>query len=160
MSGPSSLDGIGRVLRDLRIERGLTQVELAQGAGVSKSMLSLYEGEKQRPQLDTLEKLLDALGVRLGELAARLESRPTEQTADSKRRGPRRSTPRAGEVSSRPGAPEASGLEAEASGLEAEAAAAATQVLRGIGVLLRIAARGANRVAAAPPEAPTRGPIG
>jgi transcriptional regulator with XRE-family HTH domain len=35
-------------------------------------MLSLYEGEKQRPQLDTLEKLLDALGVRLGELAARL----------------------------------------------------------------------------------------
>jgi transcriptional regulator with XRE-family HTH domain len=60
------------VLRDLRIERGLTQVELAQGAGVSKSMLSLYEGEKQRPQLDTLEKLLDALGVRLGELAARL----------------------------------------------------------------------------------------
>jgi transcriptional regulator with XRE-family HTH domain len=114
-------------------------------------MLSLYEGEKQRPQLDTLEKLLDALGVRLAELAARLEGRPTEQTTDSKRRGPRRSTP---------GAPEASGLEAEASGLEAEAAAAATQVLRGIGVLLRIAARGANRVAAAPPEVPTRGPIG
>jgi transcriptional regulator with XRE-family HTH domain len=151
VSRPSSLDGLGRVLRDLRIERGLTQVELAQGAGVSKSMLSLYEGEKQRPQLDTLEKLLDALGVRLGELAARLESRPTEQTVDSKRRGPRRS---------RSGVSEASGLEAEASGLEAEAAAAATQVLRGIGILLRIAARGANRVAAAPPEGPTRGPIG
>ena len=140
MSGPSSLGGLGRVLRDLRIERGLTQVELAQRARVSKSMLSLYEGEKQRPQLDTLEKLLDALGVRLGELAERLEGRPMEQTGDSKRRGPRRS---------RPGAPEASGLEAgglelEASRLEAEAAAAATTVLRGIGVLLRIAARGAN----------------
>jgi transcriptional regulator with XRE-family HTH domain len=151
------------VLRDLRIERGLTQVELAERARVSKSMLSLYEGEKQRPQLDTLEKLLDALGVRLGELAARLEGRPTGETTDSKRRGPRRSTPdskRRGPRRSMQGAPEASGFEAEASGLEAEAAAAATQVLRGIGVLLRIAARGANRVAAAPPEAPTRGPIG
>ena len=133
MSGPGSLDGLGRVLRDLRIERGLTQVELAARAGVSKSMLSLYEGEKRRPQLDTLGRLLDALGVRLGELAARLEVRPMGGMADSKRRGPRRSTP---------GAPEAGGI--EASGLEAEAAAAATTVLRGIGVLLRIAAREAN----------------
>ena len=66
-------DGLGPALRDLRIERGLTQVQLAERAGVSKSMLSLYEQEKQRPHLDTLGKLLNALGVSLGQLAARLE---------------------------------------------------------------------------------------
>ena len=160
MSGPSSLDGLGRVLRDLRIERGLTQVELAQRAGVSKSMLSLYEGEKRRPQLDTLGRLLDALGVRLGELAARLEDRPTWETADSKRRGPRRSKPGVSESSNMPGVSEVSCLEAEARGLEAEAAAAATTVLRGIGVLLRIAARSVDGPARPlPVDTRPRGPV-
>jgi len=66
-------DGLGPSLRDLRTDRGWTQVQLAERAGVSKSMLSLYEGDKQRPHLHTLGKLLDALGVSLGQLAARLE---------------------------------------------------------------------------------------
>lgn len=68
----SAFHGLGGVLRDLRTDRRLTQEQLAERAGVSKSMLSLYEGGKQRPHLDTLGRLLDALGVRLGGLAARL----------------------------------------------------------------------------------------
>lgn len=74
-------DGLGAVLRDLRTDRRLTQVELAERAGVSKSMLSLYERDKQRPHLDTLGRLLDALGVSLGQLAARLERRTLRDQA-------------------------------------------------------------------------------
>ncbi|HSL84262.1 MAG TPA: helix-turn-helix transcriptional regulator [Thermoanaerobaculia bacterium] len=74
-------DGLGPALRELRAERGWTQVELAERAGVSKSMLSLYERGKQRPHLDTLGKLVNALGVSLGQLAARLERRALRDQA-------------------------------------------------------------------------------
>jgi transcriptional regulator with XRE-family HTH domain len=74
-------DGLGPALRDLRIERGWAQVQLAERAGVSKSMLSLYERDKQRPYLDTLGKLLDAFGVSLGQLAAGLERRALRDQA-------------------------------------------------------------------------------
>lgn len=80
MSG-GPFDGLGPALRDLRTGRRLTQAQLAERAGVSKSMLSLYEGDKQRPQLDTLGKLLDAFGVSLGQLAARLERRALRDQA-------------------------------------------------------------------------------
>lgn len=123
---PKAFDALGPVLRDIRIERGLTQVELAARAGVSKSMLSLYEGGKRRPQLETLERLVDALGVRLGELAMRLESWPSGQDVDPTRRGPRRISP---EVSL-PGT------------LQQEAVAAATEVLQGIAALLQDAIQG------------------
>lgn len=123
---PRAFDALGPVIRDLRIERGLTQVELAARAGVSKSMLSLYEGGKRRPQLETLERLVDALGVRLGELAMRLESWPRREKADPSRRGPKR-------ISS----------EASCSGtLHQEAVAAATEVLRRIAILLQHAVQG------------------
>lgn len=65
--------GIGPALRGLRVERGLTQAQVAERAGVSKTMLSLYERDRVRPHLDTLGRILDALGVRLVELAARVE---------------------------------------------------------------------------------------
>lgn len=72
-AGP--FDGLGRVLRELRADRRLTQAQLAERARVSKAMLSLYEREKQRPHLDTLGRLLEALRVRLSGLAVRLETR-------------------------------------------------------------------------------------
>ena len=119
-------DALGPVLRELRIERGLTQAELAERAGSSKSMLSLYERGKQHPQLETLEKLLDALEVRLGELVTRLESWPAVGEAASARRGPRRSAP----LVQRPEDP------------YEEAVSAATEVLQGIAALLEHAIRG------------------
>jgi transcriptional regulator with XRE-family HTH domain len=71
--------GVGPVLREVRLERRWTQEQLARRAGVSKSMISLYEMGRQRPQLDTLEKLLRALGLGVQELGRRLESLPNEQ---------------------------------------------------------------------------------
>lgn len=70
-AGP--FDGLGPALRGLRAERGLTQVQVTERAGVSKQMLSLYERERQRPHLDTLGRILDALGVSLVGLAQRIE---------------------------------------------------------------------------------------
>ena len=123
---PRAFDALGPVIRDLRIERGLTQVELAARAGVSKSMLSLYEGGKRRPQLETLERLVEALEVRLGELAMRLDSWPSEEEGDAARRGPRRGS---------------SGVSCPGT-LRQEAVAAATEVLQGIAALLQHAVEG------------------
>jgi transcriptional regulator with XRE-family HTH domain len=133
---PRAFDALGPALRDLRIERGLTQVELAVRAGVSKSMLSLYESGKQRPHLDTLERLLDALGIRLGELVMRLESWPGTEEVAPGRRGSRRYTP-AGAVARR--------------NLEEEAVAAATEVLQRIAALLQHALQGDPRQGGAAP---------
>lgn len=128
-----AFDALGPVLRDLRIERGLTQVELAGRADVAKSMLSLYESGKQRPHLDTLEKLLDALGIQLGELVMRLESWSGTEEVGPGRRGPR---------------PHTSARAAARRRLEEEAVAAATEVLQGIAALLQNALQAAATPAA------------
>ncbi|HYU31858.1 MAG TPA: helix-turn-helix transcriptional regulator [Thermoanaerobaculia bacterium] len=54
---------LGRTLRDLREAVGLTQAALARKAGVGKSQLSKYEQGKELPKLETLERLLVALGT-------------------------------------------------------------------------------------------------
>jgi transcriptional regulator with XRE-family HTH domain len=50
------------------MRRALNQTELARQARVTKAMLSKYERGKQRPALDTLERILDAMGASLGDL--------------------------------------------------------------------------------------------
>jgi transcriptional regulator with XRE-family HTH domain len=55
-------DGLGRALRWLREKAGLRQYETATAAGITKAMLSAYETGKQSPSLESLEKVLDALG--------------------------------------------------------------------------------------------------
>lgn len=55
-------DGLGRALRWLREKAGLRQYETATAAGITKAMLSAYETGKQNPSLESLEKVLDALG--------------------------------------------------------------------------------------------------
>ena len=63
-----SFEGLGRALRWLREKRGEKQYETAEAAGITKAMLSAYETEKQRPTIDTLEKILAALEIDLGDL--------------------------------------------------------------------------------------------
>lgn len=64
----SIFQNLGRALRWLRDQRGKKQYEVAQAAGITKGMLCAYETGKQRPSLDTLDKLLAALGCGLIEL--------------------------------------------------------------------------------------------
>ena len=53
---------IGDKLRRLRLQRGLTQAELADRCELSKSFISLLERDLTSPSLDTLSDLLEALG--------------------------------------------------------------------------------------------------
>jgi transcriptional regulator with XRE-family HTH domain len=61
-------DGLGRSLRWLRERQVKRQYQVAEGAGITKAMLSAYETGKQKPSLDTLEKILDALACDLNDL--------------------------------------------------------------------------------------------
>ncbi|MBR6891363.1 MAG: cupin domain-containing protein [Clostridia bacterium] len=53
---------IGDKLRRLRLQRGLTQAELADRCELSKSFISLLERDLTSPSLDTLSDLLETLG--------------------------------------------------------------------------------------------------
>lgn len=80
---------LGRALRWLREEREMRQYQVAEAASITKAMLSAYETGKQRPSLDTLEKILVALDCDLEALHEALEvidtgtrharARPTER---------------------------------------------------------------------------------
>ena len=59
---------LGRALRWLRDRQGKRQYQVADAAGITKAMLSAYETGKQKPSLDTLEKILDALDCNLNDL--------------------------------------------------------------------------------------------
>ena len=53
---------IGDKIRRLRLQRGLTQAELADRCELSKSFISLLERDLTSPSLDTLADLLETLG--------------------------------------------------------------------------------------------------
>ena len=62
------LNGLGQALRWLRDRQGKKQYQVANAAGITKGMLSAYETGRQRPSLETLEKILDTLGCDLNDL--------------------------------------------------------------------------------------------
>jgi transcriptional regulator with XRE-family HTH domain len=62
------LNGLGQALRWLRDRQGKKQYQVAETAGITKGMLSAYETGRQRPSLETLEKILDTLGCDLNDL--------------------------------------------------------------------------------------------
>lgn len=66
--GNPVLNGLGQALRWLRDRLGKKQYQVANAAGITKGMLSAYETGRQRPSLETLEKLLDTLGCDLHDL--------------------------------------------------------------------------------------------
>jgi transcriptional regulator with XRE-family HTH domain len=63
-------------LRALRTERGLSQEEVAQRAGMAPSTLSRLESGARRLALDHLAPLAGALGVEIGDLLAPATSDP------------------------------------------------------------------------------------
>lgn len=56
---------IGHELKRLRRTRGLTLRQVAELSGVTESILSKVENGKRDPQMSTVERIADALGVRL-----------------------------------------------------------------------------------------------
>lgn len=54
---------IGRRIKELRKNEGLTQIEFADKAGIAVNSLRLYESGKRQPRLDQLGKIASALNV-------------------------------------------------------------------------------------------------
>jgi transcriptional regulator with XRE-family HTH domain len=61
---------IGRKLKQLRLQRGLTQEELADRCELSKGFISLVERDLTSPSITTLEDMLVSLGSDLGRFFA------------------------------------------------------------------------------------------
>jgi len=62
-----------RNLVRLRTNAGLTQQELSDAAGVSRSTVARIESNRQSPGVETLTRLADALGVTLDHLTGGVE---------------------------------------------------------------------------------------
>jgi transcriptional regulator with XRE-family HTH domain len=55
----------GQLLREARVERGLDQADLARRAGTTQAYVSRIERGVVSPSLETLGRLLHAMGLRL-----------------------------------------------------------------------------------------------
>ncbi|EPC03726.1 XRE family transcriptional regulator [Litchfieldella anticariensis FP35 = DSM 16096] len=61
---------VGARLKQLRVQRDLSQRELAKRAGVTNSTISLIEQNSVSPSVSSLKKILDALPVTISEFFA------------------------------------------------------------------------------------------
>jgi transcriptional regulator with XRE-family HTH domain len=64
MGYSSVMETFGKRLRRLRLDRGLTAVDFAKRARISRPHLYRLEGDQQDPTLTMLRKLAHALGVK------------------------------------------------------------------------------------------------
>jgi len=64
---------IGSRIKDVRIYRKMTQQDLADGVGVKKSVVSLYENNKRKPSFEALEAIADTLNVNMSYLFGETE---------------------------------------------------------------------------------------
>jgi transcriptional regulator with XRE-family HTH domain len=64
---------IGKRLKQIRTERGLSQRELATRAGLTNGTISLIEKDKTSPSVASLKSLLDAIPISMAEFFGGLE---------------------------------------------------------------------------------------
>jgi transcriptional regulator with XRE-family HTH domain len=65
----------GEVLQELRLQRELTQDQLAERAGTERSHISALERAEKGPALATIFSLADALEIPAGDLIGLVEKR-------------------------------------------------------------------------------------
>lgn len=68
-----TLIALGRAVRGLRKEKGLTQEELAERADLHESYISVIEGGQRNPTWATVRRISYGLGVPLVELIERAD---------------------------------------------------------------------------------------
>jgi transcriptional regulator with XRE-family HTH domain len=66
-------EALGHAVRELRLERGLTQRQLADAADVNETWVSHIEAGRTNPAWGTVARLAAALDVSVSELALRAE---------------------------------------------------------------------------------------
>lgn len=59
---------IGQKIRQIRLEKGLTQKQLGDMCGIADSNIRKYEAGRQKPKIETLGKIAKALGVKTAQL--------------------------------------------------------------------------------------------
>lgn len=62
------METIGQKIKRMRLEKGLTQKDLAALLGTSQQNLAQYEKDKRRPKIETVRKIAKALDVYIGDL--------------------------------------------------------------------------------------------
>lgn len=141
------LSRLGPALRWLRDRQTRKQYQVADSAGITKGMLSAYETGRQRPSLETLEKILATLGCDLNDLhnALRVVNGDTEAAARSSWSSPSWAVGMGAGPAPSEGSAESAGLDSSSLyrilGIEhplaPEEEAALTQMLLGFHRLLR-----------------------
>lgn len=64
------MENIGQRLREIRESKKLTLTEVAKMAGISQGSLSFIENEKNQPTVETIRKILSAMGLTLADFFA------------------------------------------------------------------------------------------
>ncbi len=64
---------MGKIIKRLRKERGLSQDVLSGLAGIGRSHLAMIESGRKNANVDTLWRIADALNIRLSQLLQMLE---------------------------------------------------------------------------------------
>ncbi|MHB8243121.1 MAG: helix-turn-helix domain-containing protein [Solirubrobacteraceae bacterium] len=73
-SPPPDAVALGRAVRAVRDERGISQVQLAADTGFMQSWISQIEHGRRNPSWSNVVRLSQGLGVSLSELTARAEA--------------------------------------------------------------------------------------
>ena len=73
MTRPAPFAHLGQAIRLLRTRAGWQQGDLAEAAGLTQGLTSKYERDVLRPNVDSLEKLMIALGIDTHDLAESLD---------------------------------------------------------------------------------------
>ncbi len=70
----------GRVIRELRKKKGMSQEVLSGFAGIERSHLTMIETGKKSANVETLWRIADALGLRMSQLMAMVEEAGEQQS--------------------------------------------------------------------------------
>ena len=82
---------IGRMVREVREARGLSQRQLAERMGTTQSVVGRLEAGGSKPTIVTLERVAHALGLRL---EVRFQDEPNSPAAADPAAGAQRGAPR------------------------------------------------------------------
>ena len=67
-----------RLLRAIRQERGITQIQLAERLGVPQPMISRYEKGERQVEFVEVEEICEAVGMSLRSFCRRWDSTPDD----------------------------------------------------------------------------------
>jgi transcriptional regulator with XRE-family HTH domain len=81
------LEALGLVLKERRLELGLTQEDVAGEAEIDRPFVTLIEGARKQPTVSVFWKLAGALQLGPGELASRVDERYLQLTRRDRKSG-------------------------------------------------------------------------